>query len=80
MDFKQDSPTFNESSKLEANLVNPDEALQAGLPLQCASDMVRIVRWPIYYIKCIPYLLFNFFQLAIKCARPQSTFNSTGKS
>ena len=45
MDFKQDSPTFNESSKLEANLVNPDEALRTGLPLQRTSNMVRIVRW-----------------------------------
>ena len=26
----------------------------------------------INYIKCIPYLPFNFFQLAIKCARPQA--------
>ena len=26
----------------------------------------------IYYIKCIPYLPFNFFQLAIKYARPQA--------
>ena len=26
---------------------------------------------PFNYNKCIPYLPFNFFQLAIKCARPQ---------
>ena len=36
-----------------------------------SPPMVRpvYIRNEFYYIKCIPYLPFNFFQLAIKCAR-----------
>ena len=30
------------------------------------------MKYTINFIKCIPYLPFNFFQLAIKCARPQA--------
>ena len=33
------------------------------------TDIFRLI---VYYIKCIPYLPFNCFKLAIKCLRPQA--------
>ena len=46
MDIRLDNPTINDSCKQEANLVDLEEALQTGFPLQCTNNVVRIVRWP----------------------------------
>ena len=51
---------------IEHGHVSADEAVA-----DCFYDAAWLVL-SIHYIKCIPFLTFNVFLLAIKCARPQA--------